>query len=263
MKIESLTPKLSQKFKSIEKTVKLLLSRKRKFCESREIIMRTMYDAVEVLQSDRFEYPKPVLVSLKTLLPTINHDLFECMQLMGLDHVIQVQEDTYSVIYFFNFAAAILLGIIQLAIGFVLFNTGIMGTQIAAAMFEFEGIADIVYALSTLKSGVFRWKDYRNHKITSVVFTASLIGTQLQLIRLAKYCKFDQVLKILLPSRSVATVAPLSSFAKSFSGHIVSKCGRAITIAGVSMGVDHVVTQLNTLPEGLANVLREKLNCED
>lgn len=263
IKIESLEPQLSPKFKSIEKTVKLFLSRKRSLFESREIIIRTMYDAVEVLQSDRFQNPKPVLVSLKALIPTIDHDLFEYMQLMGLDYVIQIYEDTYNVKYFINFVAVILLGIFQLAIGFMLLQTG---NVIIADLFGFEGTSDIIYALMTLRSGVFRWKDYRNHKITSAVITASLIGTTLQITRLARYYQFNRVIEVLDPviasSRSVAS-APTNSLVRAFGSHIINKSGRAISYAGVSMGVDYVVSnQLNTLPEGLANALRDKLTSE-
>ena len=68
------------------------------------------------------------------------------------------------------------MGIAQIAIGTAieLHSVGVM-THVGAA-FVNEGVSDIFFTASALRSGYFRWNDYKQHKLEGLMVTAAIAG---------------------------------------------------------------------------------------
>ena len=82
----------------------------------------------------------------------------------------------YTVKMFFNTSIVVLLGLLQIAAGvaITLFTTGLM-TNVATGFIS-EGVGDLIFAVSALRSGYFSWSSYWQHKKESIMFTVVTCG---------------------------------------------------------------------------------------
>lgn len=252
--------KLSSNFKEFESTVQVLLDRKRLFAENKNAIIKTIKDAVEALNSNAYQNPKPVLVPLKTIVPSIQYELLNYLELKGFSHVIQVEEKIYTVTFFVNVFFVIAIGVAQIAAGvaITLLTKGFLinvGHNLVS-----EGIGDIIFAITTLTSGTFRWKDYINHKMMSVVITTATFGIAMGLSRIkclkrffsSAKCIGDKVGKgfknmsgIQMMKQSGKTgVAASKMLWEQGVKEVMTSCAKATTMAGVSMVVDYAVNNI-------------------
>ncbi|PAV69759.1 hypothetical protein WR25_22867 isoform H [Diploscapter pachys] len=94
----------------------------------------------------------------------------------GLGEVIRFKEQAYTFKMFFNTNIVILLGLLQIAAGvaITLFTTGLM-TNVGTGFIS-EGVGDLIFAVSALRSGYFSWSSYWQHKKESIMFTVVTCG---------------------------------------------------------------------------------------
>ncbi|MDR0288935.1 MAG: hypothetical protein LBH78_02705 [Rickettsiales bacterium] len=114
--------------------------------------------------------------------------------LNGLDQLLQLEEKKWTQEMLLNTAVVTAMGISQIAVGTAieLYSVGIM-THVGAA-FVNEGVNDLFFAVGALKSGYFSWKDYRQHKLESLMITAATVGIGAYLSRGAKVSRFGHKL---------------------------------------------------------------------
>lgn len=94
----------------------------------------------------------------------------------GLDLVMTVEEERWTWKVIFRFSVVVIVGILQIFIGtlITLVSTGFMyhvGSGVVS-----EGLGDLIFALSVIKTGHFTWKDYLNHKSASIKTTILTSG---------------------------------------------------------------------------------------
>ena len=112
----------------------------------------------------------------------------------GLDHFISLEDTKWS--RYMVISTAVLTGFaIAEIVGGVfleLYSMGI-GTHVAAGLIS-EGMNDILYAFSAMRSGQFSWNDYLVHKIHSVMFTVATMGIAAFLARGVRFSRFGSKL---------------------------------------------------------------------
>lgn len=96
----------------------------------------------------------------------------------GIEHVKdlnfhRIEGETFTLIYFFKTSSLLIIGCSQLAIGLVIKKEGQGFSEFCGRALITEGLSDIFYALSTLNTGKFRWRNYGLIKIFSIFITLS------------------------------------------------------------------------------------------
>lgn len=178
----------------------------------------------------------------------------------------------------FNTALVIVIGICQITIGVLieLYSVGIM-TNVGNA-FIGEGISDLIFATSALASGHFSWKDYRQHKIQSLILTTVTFGIASFWSRGVKLSHFghkvagsslqisEQKLaetagKQLLQSLpKTATNIVTVSVTKQVAKRICLKTLEGIAFGMTNSGIDKILqNHLNTFSKSLSFVLLSKI----
>lgn len=133
------------------------------------------------------------LEPLRTLLGQHQYSLNDELALFfsnGADSVITVKEKAYTWTMIWNTIAVIVIGMVQIVVGTLieLFSVGFF-THVGGA-FVSEGISDIFFAMNSLRTGHFSWKEYGSHKIESILFTMATAGIGAMFSRGAKFSRF-------------------------------------------------------------------------
>lgn len=117
-------------------------------------------------------------------------DELSVFHISGFDHVIDTVEKQYTWKMILSTIAVICIGICQIIIGTIIqFKTLAAGTFLASALIQ-EGFSDILYGMQCFYHGHFSWKDYANHKWTSMAITAATMGIGGLLAKGVKYNKY-------------------------------------------------------------------------
>lgn len=225
--------KLSDNFKNIESSVRILLNRRKQFVDNKNAIIEVFKDCIESFSRRENDKKEAVMVPLQ-----VSHEMLHFMQLKGLDYVIQVSEKKYIWSCYFKVTATIIIGIAQISAGiaFTIMSSGSflhLGNTLIS-----EGIGDIIYAINTLRSGVFKWSDYETHKAISVATTVAISAVTLGLAKL-------RILNEAPFVASAQTESLIWENARSeFGKQLASNTFNAVTMAGVSMSVDYAVNNL-------------------
>ncbi len=108
----------------------------------------------------------------------------------GFEHVIDTVEKKYTWKMIFSTIIVIGIGICQIIIGTLIQYKSLgAGTFLASALMQ-EGISDILYGMQCFYHGHFSWKDYANHKWTSMAITAATMGLGALVAKGIKYNKY-------------------------------------------------------------------------
>ena len=169
-------------------------------------------------------------------------------QIIGFDEIIVLHEKKWSKKMIFKAVAVLAFGIIQVAVGMViqLKSAGLM-THVAAGFIS-EGVSDLIFALSALKSGNnFTWGDYGRHKIESILITTASIGVGCLLSKGVKF--FQHGFKAVGPAVQGATTTTSvvalgwKELAIEASKLTLIKVAKAASMSLVNQGVHVVVSQ--------------------
>lgn len=105
----------------------------------------------------------------------------------GFEHVIDTVNKRYTWKMIFSTIGVICIGICQIILGTIIqFETIGAGTFLASACIQ-EGISDILYGMQCFYHGHFSWKNYADHKWTSMAITAATMGIGAILAKGSKY----------------------------------------------------------------------------
>jgi hypothetical protein len=185
--------------------------------------------------------------------------------LAGFDDVIVLSEQKWSKWMLIRSAVVIAFGIAQVVVGVVIqLKTAGLMTNVAAGFIS-EGISDILFAVSALRSGNnFSWGDYGRHKIESIVITVGAIGVGCLLTRGVKFFKYGyKVAGPALQGASTSTsVVSLGwkAVAQEAAKITASKIARSAAVSLINQGVHMVVTEyLKKYCHSLANKLHSFL----
>ncbi|CAJ0952085.1 unnamed protein product, partial [Mesorhabditis belari] len=96
--------------------------------------------------------------------------------LNGLNDIIRFKEQPYTWKMIFYTTLTVVMGLVQIAIGIAiqLFTVGLMSH--VGVGFISEGVGDLIFAVSAMRSGYFSWSAYWQHKKESIMFTVVTCG---------------------------------------------------------------------------------------
>jgi len=269
-----------------DKTIKFLKDNFESAIKDFENIEKKIKESVQILSKEDIEKPDIILKPLdECLTDDKHHEMLELLKLKGFDMVIKVELKKYSGTYWFRFSIVIILGLIQLAIGAIvmIMSKGLF-YHVGQSIMQ-EGIGDLIFALGTLRSGHFSWKDYGTHKIYSAITTFSLNAASFGLSKVKFLKKFFQsgdkinkhilenltnenetvwklmnsTEKIAIGSSTIGKGTRKTAFSL-FSQQIYSNVGKAITQASIGMGADYILeTYTNQITEHISKSIVDTL----
>ncbi|XP_046489758.1 uncharacterized protein [Neodiprion pinetum] len=222
------------KFKNIEETMRQILNSRLQLVKQETLshVIKTLQESVGTLKSfyapDSHLKPLTEHVALNKLVKIEEVRIFN---LNGLDEILLLEEKKCTRKMIFNAATVIVGGVCQIGLGTAIenFSMGVM-KNFSSAFFT-EGISDIWYGISAAKSGYVNWKDYKQHKIQSLIFTTITCGVGPYFPRGTKVSVFGH--KITGPSLELGGKASASS-----SYELMTAVGRV----GVARGVGKRIT---------------------
>lgn len=160
----------------------------------------------EVLNRSKriFEKFKSPEVKLKELLDLYhdgnfsNADELNSFCQNALDHIVEFEEEKWSLAMIGSAALVFLFGLVQIAVGVMieLYSVGFM-THVGAGFIS-EGINDLFYASNSFITGHFDWRTYALEKLKSIALTAVTISVGAYFSRGAKVSRFGN--KIAAPT---------------------------------------------------------------
>jgi hypothetical protein len=241
--------KLSDKFKDIENSVRIMLERRKNFVENKNSTVETFKDCLESFKRREYTEKDVNIVPLQ-----ISNEMLRFMQLRGLDYVIVVTEKKYTLWFYLKTISVVVIGIASIAAG-ILLTFATSGLLInTGQMLISEGIGDIMYALQTLQKGTFSWSDYGTQKAFSILVTVSISAITLGLSRLrilnnAPYQTFgDEIagkgfsqLGAYEMAKKVDKEVVTKYAWQSFGEKMGANVWKAVSMGGVSMSVDYVM----------------------
>ncbi|XP_076658485.1 uncharacterized protein LOC143362324 [Halictus rubicundus] len=184
--------------------------------------------------------------------------------LNGLDQLLQLEEAKWTWEMLLNTAAVVAIGVSQIVIGTVieLYSVGVM-THVGAA-FVNEGLNDISFAVNALTSGYFSWNDYGEHKLKSLMSTATTFAIGAYLSSGAKASRFGHKLAgpnfkvgervAEMSGNQLIAIAGWQVVGKEVVKDIVLKAIQGVVFSLANAGVDTFVQNcLRELCEGIAS----------
>ena len=186
--------------------------------------------------------------------------------LIGFDEIVDLNEQKWSFKMILRSAVVIVVGLAQVFAGAMigLYSAGMM-THVSAGLLS-EGISDIIFALSALRSGNnFTFGDYGRHKIESIAITACSIGVGCLLSRGVKFFKYG--FKVAGPalqgaSQSTSVVAlGFREAAKEAAKITLLKVAKSASVSLLNQGVHIMVSQtLRSFCQQIATKLLDSIN---
>ncbi|UXX40583.1 hypothetical protein [Wolbachia endosymbiont of Oryzaephilus surinamensis] len=202
-----------------------------------------------------------------------NIEEVHAFSLNGLDQLLQLEEKKWTREMLLNTAVVTAMGVSQIAIGTAieLYSVGIM-THVGAA-FVNEGVNDLFFAASALKSGYFSWEDYGQHKLESLMMTAVTVGIGAYLSRGAKVSRFGHKLagpnfefgkKVAeMSGTQLIKTAGWKVVGKEVTKRITLKAIEGVALGLANAGVDTIIENyLQALCEGIASEILPNIEQE-
>ncbi|KAF6205681.1 hypothetical protein GE061_019854 [Apolygus lucorum] len=190
----------------------------------------------------------------------------------GLGEILILEEKTYTLRMMLNTTLVICMGICQIAIGAIIDMWSVGAMTYVGNAFISEGISDIIFAISAMRSGYFSWDDYGKHKIESMVLTVASAGIGAYWSRGTKLSRVGN--KLCAPGAMIGEVKASQtvgaqvlrtadkSIGKEIIKHISLKTIEGVGFGLANMAVDSTVDNcLQGLCDGIASEIMT--NVED
>ncbi|XP_070501606.1 uncharacterized protein [Chironomus tepperi] len=238
------------------KTIEFLNENFDKAINDFDSIVKRMIEWMQMLSNDNIEKPDIVLKPLEDFIDSKHHEMMELVHLKGFDMIIKIEFKKYSSTYWKRFTVVIILALIQIVVGaaIVVLSNGIF-YKVGEMLIQ-EGISDAIFAIGTLRSGHFSWKDYGKHKLFSIITTISfttlsIACSQIKYLKnyfrpnvnqvnnyLTKYLVNKPSVFQLLKSGKTETIKEVF---KLFCKEVALNVGKAVTQASIGMGADYLI----------------------
>lgn len=262
-----------------EKMIKFIKENIEEAIKDFENIERKIKESLQVLFKDEIELPDVVLKPLEECFTNDKqHEMLDLLKLKGFDLVIKVELKKYSGTYWFRFSMIILIALGQIILGaaIMVLSKGLF-YKVGQMLIQ-EGLGDAIFALGTLRSGHFSWKDYGKHKMYSVITTLSFSAASAGLSRIKCLKKFFQSGKKIhdhiienIEDKSKSIWQLIRSGGELgrgttkevfilFSKEVGSNIGKAITQASIGMSADYLLENYtNQVTEKVSQFLIDKM----
>lgn len=172
--------------------------------------------------------------------------------LNGLDHILLLEERKWTTSMLINTGIAVAIGVCQIAVGAAMEVLSGGALSYPAASCVGEGIGDIIFAISSYRSGHFSWKSYGQHKIQSLMLTAATAGAGGYL---AGGALLEGASVAVVTGRQLIKTVGLGKIAISVGRTVVSHTLRAAAIGLSYTGIDVLLQNFgNRVRDGMTSI---------